>query len=115
MLIAQPVMNASVATLAESSKNKRKRGGVVDYREDQEAVKKEKDLPKRLSLMKTLVANCPIGEDETLSNSTKYFVRRIRPIVKCFEEHFKANIDDFEKAHPKVSHTKFNCSCMKEE
>ena len=112
---ALPVANASVASLAESSKNKRKRGGNTDYREDQEAIKKAKDVMTKLSLIKTLLEKCPPGEDETLSNSSKYFVRRIRPIVKCYEEHFNANIEEFMKVHPKVTHTKFNCSCMNKE
>jgi hypothetical protein len=104
---------ASAAGKSEASEKKRKRGGDIDLSKYQDPIKKAKTTEGKIEAIKVLLENAP-SEDESLTNGSKCFVRRVRPIMTCFKEHFKSNVAEFTKAHPKVIHSKFQCACMNE-
>lgn len=101
----------SAAEKSEGSEKKRKRGGDIDLSKYQDPIKKAKTTEGKIEAIKVLLEHAP-SEDESLTNGSKCFVRRVRPIMTCFTEHFKSNVAEFTKAHPKVIHTKFQCECM---
>jgi uncharacterized protein YlxP (DUF503 family) len=115
----QPILNntlpangESITSLSEASKTKRKRGGDTDLSEFQDAVKRAKTTEGKIQAIQVLMDNAP-GQDESMTNGSKSFLRRVRPIMTCLKEHFSSNVAEFTKAHPKVNHTKFQCECMK--